>query len=674
MYIDVADVIILVLDLDATVTLINKKGCEVTGYSKEEIIGRNWVDLVIPERIQKNVEAVFKELVIGNAQISERFENPIIDKNGEERIISWHNVLIRDDGGKIINVLSSGEDITEHKKVEEDLEAKRNELKVQNQLTSNFLSILEVTASSLNFSESLNQLLPYTIKLFDSPACLTFVVNRKDEDIQPHIQWGLPQELMPYFLASTPNYPEIAAQPVIMNQESQVINDLVKRLPECIFDLRELFEKLGAQALLMMPISFRNQVIFIMLFPKQSAFSQKDKEIADRLCRHLESSYIAGKYADDLLHETLDLTQQVELVGAISGIDQAILQSSSKKEITYSVLRLLKKAISYNLIEVLDYDADAGKLRLIAAREEGKILHPETETFETSEIVAWSNISLGIPTYYANLRREKRVKEYEQRFMAKGLKSLLVIPLISKTTTLGLIAIAHNMPAAYSAQQLEAAKKLSDRLAVALSNMGLIDQLREMMVGTINSLVTALDAKSPWTQGHSDRVSTLAVKIGEILGLSYHDLYELKLAALFHDVGKIGTYDKILDKGAQLSDEEYKLIRRHPTKTGEILAAIPRLKNVARIAEHHHEQWDGRGYPDGLEGDAIPYMSRIITCADALDAMTSARSYRQALSFEQAIKEFSEMSGKQFDPAIAKVFIEYLQNEIESRKNPRKAA
>lgn len=183
------------------------------------------------------------------------------------------------------------------------------------------------------------------------------------------------------------------------------------------------------------------------------------------------------------------------------------------------------------------------------------------------------------------------------------------------------------------------------------------------------SILKALDAKDKYTYGHSMRVTYFSMVLGKELGLSDEEMYELQLSALFHDIGKIGTPDAVLNKPTRLSDEEFKIMKKHPTASYEILKGFSVFEKVARFAKHHHERFDGRGYPDGLKGEQIPLFSRVILIADTFDAMTSTRAYRKGLSYEIAFAELEEFSGSQFDPKLVKLFIQGMLKEQSKKED-----
>lgn len=207
--------------------------------------------------------------------------------------------------------------------------------------------------------------------------------------------------------------------------------------------------------------------------------------------------------------------------------------------------------------------------------------------------------------------------------------------------------------------QMQLIKKINDELKTTY------DKLESAYMETIEILRFTVEAKDAYTRGHSDRVSAYSVLIGEALGLSEDDLKTLKIGGLFHDIGKIGIPDSILLKTDKLDDEEYSEIKNHPAIGAHILSNATIFKDIIPIVKHHHERFDGHGYPGKLKGEEIPYLARIATVADSFDAMTSKRSYRDSLPIDVVKEELKKNSGTQFDPEIAEVFLKILDEQPE---------
>ena len=193
-------------------------------------------------------------------------------------------------------------------------------------------------------------------------------------------------------------------------------------------------------------------------------------------------------------------------------------------------------------------------------------------------------------------------------------------------------------------------------------------ELEEAYVSTVKVLAAAIDAKDPYTHGHSTRVSQLSLQLGREAGLGKEELQDLEISCLFHDVGKIRIPDKILRKKGKLREDEMIEMRQHPVYGEEILGKAPSLNKFIPAVRHHHEWYNGEGYPDGLRGHRIPLHARILSITDTFDAMTSDRHYRKALTVNKAKKELLDFSGKQFDPELINIFVKQIK-QIDKHDN-----
>jgi HD-GYP domain-containing protein (c-di-GMP phosphodiesterase class II) len=182
--------------------------------------------------------------------------------------------------------------------------------------------------------------------------------------------------------------------------------------------------------------------------------------------------------------------------------------------------------------------------------------------------------------------------------------------------------------------------------------------MQDVYLSTVTALATSIDAKDPYTKGHSDRVNQYTLKMARQLKLPEDQLDMLQYMSLLHDIGKIGIKDSVLNKPGKLTEEEFDEIKKHPEVGYRIISEIKYLSKSAEVVRHHHERYNGMGYPSGLIGEKIPLGSRIISVADAYDAMTTERPYKKAMTHEEALLELNRCSGTQFDPRVVKAFIE----------------
>ena len=214
-----------------------------------------------------------------------------------------------------------------------------------------------------------------------------------------------------------------------------------------------------------------------------------------------------------------------------------------------------------------------------------------------------------------------------------------------------------------SVKQMDEIKKINEELSE--SN----ERLERAYLDMVQTLRYTVEAKDTYTRGHSDRVSEYSVLIGEKLGLPEDQIKTLRIGGLFHDIGKIGIPDSILLKPDKLSDDEYSQIKNHPSIGAHILGSAEIFKDIIPIVKHHHERYDGNGYPSRLKGEEIPYIARIAAVADTFDAMTSRRSYRGPIDIEHVKEEIKRCEGTQFDPQIAEVFLDILNNDYDKIKD-----
>lgn len=212
---------------------------------------------------------------------------------------------------------------------------------------------------------------------------------------------------------------------------------------------------------------------------------------------------------------------------------------------------------------------------------------------------------------------------------------------------------------------IKSISQMNEIKAINQELTGMYDKLEKAYLESIQTLRFAVEAKDAYTRGHSDRVSEYSVLIGEYLNLTEEDIKTLRIGGLFHDIGKIGIPDSILLKETKLDDDEYSQIKNHPSIGAHILCNAEIFQEIIPIVKHHHEKYDGTGYPSKLAGADIPFLARIAAVADTFDAMTSKRTYREALPLDVVKSEIKRCSGTQFDPEIAKAFLEILDKQYD---------
>ena len=239
-------------------------------------------------------------------------------------------------------------------------------------------------------------------------------------------------------------------------------------------------------------------------------------------------------------------------------------------------------------------------------------------------------------------------------------RSAVSIPVVleGKKMAISIERITRN---AFKESDLDFLRIFSKLVALSIMKTDLYLELKKTYFQTVEALVYAVELKDPYTRGHSRRVADYSIRIGEELGFSKEELEDLELAALLHDIGKIGVKGAILNKPTKLSTKEFEEVKKHPVLGEQLVSKVERLRRIAKIIRHHHERYGGGGYPDGLKGEEIPLEARIIAIVDAYDAMTSDRPYRKALSKEEALRIIEENEGLQWDPNLVLIAIRILK-------------
>ncbi len=236
-------------------------------------------------------------------------------------------------------------------------------------------------------------------------------------------------------------------------------------------------------------------------------------------------------------------------------------------------------------------------------------------------------------------------------------RSVLCVPLISDNRMIGMLLACDKLSGEeFWSQELKLMGVFGAEVASSIKKAQLYEEINEIFINTVGALASAIDAKDPYTYGHSRRVARLSAVICEELGMARKETRQVMLAAILHDIGKIGTPERILQKPGLLEPEEQEKIKEHPARGAQILSNIREFSNIIKWIRHHHEWYDGRGYPDQIMAESIPREARVITVADAFDAMTSDRPYRKGMPAGEALRIMNEFSGSQFDPHILAMF------------------
>jgi len=369
--------------------------------------------------------------------------------------------------------------------------------------------------------------------------------------------------------------------------------------------------------------------------------------------------YLAG-----LFREQESLRAKLERLSELIKIGYMLSGEVRLKELLLLILKTSKRLMNADRSTIYLVDKPRKKLRSIIATE---LEITEIEIPIDAGIAgacATSGELLNIDDPYSDPRFDREV----DRKTGYVTKNLLAAPLWDKQgEVIGVMQVLNKLEGSFDSQDERLITLLGSFASVSLENALLYEAQERMVEKFFESLAAAIDAKDPYTAGHSSRVTEISVGIAEEMGIRGDELRELRFAGLLHDIGKIGVRDSVLLKPGPLEEVERRHIQDHARRTYEILRRIPFTKSLQRIpgiAAHHHEKFAGGGYPDGLSGDQIPLGARIICVADVFDAVTSDRPYRRPMSIERAIKLIEDGAGKEFDTDVVAGFKRYASKHL----------
>ena len=354
------------------------------------------------------------------------------------------------------------------------------------------------------------------------------------------------------------------------------------------------------------------------------------------------------------------LGRQFNALTTLAEIDRAILSSLETEKIVDVVLNRIHDVFPCDGVSVTLLDP---KAKMTARTHIGNGKPDDEKQVETINLTPEEVKELTDHPEKAFVEVEEAPPSYLAPLVRCGINSFLVLPIILKKGLSGIITLGYAKSPVLSEEDFLRTRELANQMAVAMSNAELIEELNQLNWGTLTALARAIDAKSHWTAGHSERVTKMALKIGSVLGLPQEEMDILHRGGLLHDIGKLGVPADILDKPGGLTDGERRLMQDHVRLGARILEPITAYAEVIPIVFQHHEHFNGRGYPDGLAGGMISLGARIFAVADSFDALTSDRPYRQAKDHRYAIQVIRQEAGSQFDPEIVQAFLEVIAHE-----------
>lgn len=342
-------------------------------------------------------------------------------------------------------------------------------------------------------------------------------------------------------------------------------------------------------------------------------------------------------------------------LGTAHQLSRQLARARTPTAIHQAVLESVLQSLQADRVALL-LRGDGGDVNLVAARARDPREKPGDITI--SRTVVRDVLDAGLSILSQDAGADERFREGHS-IIRQRIRSVLCVPLANDERILGVLyADSRSLTGAFDESDLELLALIGNQAGIAIDRAQLMAEMEDFFFDTVRAIVATIDAKDGYTHRHSERVAALAVRIAREVGIDDEEQLEtIQLAGLLHDLGKIGVPEAILNKEGGLSPEEFAEMKKHPVHGANILRHIrnPKIEAVLPGVRHHHERWDGSGYPDGLVELEIPFLGRLLAVADVLDALSSDRSYRAAFSLDGAVETIVADAGRHFDPEFAQI-------------------
>jgi response regulator RpfG family c-di-GMP phosphodiesterase len=392
--------------------------------------------------------------------------------------------------------------------------------------------------------------------------------------------------------------------------------------------------KKGASDFLVKPFDLDKLMIVMMRVMRERELLREKKDILDRL---------EDKKKIEMLNRQLQ--KKIEELSIMFHISNSLNGLSIVDDVYEKMLHLVREVLNPRSCAFYLADHDNQELILVMEHRDNGTTPHDRRLVLSDDFVPKSGLSMKYLTH----------------------NGTIFLPLAIKDQRVGYIAVeGRKGKGVFPSDDLFLLKLVAEKAAIKIENKMLYESLYNSILDTLSSLIIAIDRRDSYTKGHCERVADMCSQLGERMGISDYEKSVLRIVGPIHDLGKIGIADEILLKPGGLTNEEYEIMKGHSAMGEEIIKRFEILAEEAKIIRHHHERFDGRGYPDQLAGASIPLCSRITAVCDAYDAMTSNRPYRNALTQAEAMKEITAGTGKQFDPEAANAFISILNSEAKA--------
>lgn len=551
-------------------------------------------------------------------------------------------------------------------------------------LLHTFITLMQEIGHSTSVDGVLISTLRKAIKMTGVAGGEVFLFDEELQEMVPLLSEGLDKE---FFLAAKAfHFKKGIGLPGMVYESGEPV--YIEDLAECPCPYRkDIAREKGYVSALYVPLKAREKIYGCLgvISKELRNYSPSTVSTLEAMCT-IAASFLESAHNYKVLEDKgQELGRKVEALRVMTEIDRSILlKIDNLDELFEGVTHLIGRLIPCDRVTIVMLDKVRGGFVYgygwgTKVRNKGDFV-PFVDTNATQAVIEKR------PIFRNDIRLVSELLPLDKQFLVEGFLSDLRVPIILENEVIALLNIGSKRVAGFRVEDASIAEGVAGQLALAFSHTILIQRLKDSLFETVKCLSEAIDAKSTWTRGHSERVARLSCDIARELGLKEKDaggidmalldmarrlsLKEgdieagvggIEMASLLHDVGKIGTYEGLLDKPGKLTPEEWNVVKEHPSKGVQIIRPVERFAGLIPMVLYHHERYDGRGYPEGVKGEEIPLGARIIGVADAIDAMCSERPYRKARSMEEVLEELRKNAGTQFCPKVVEAALKVLE-------------
>ncbi len=507
-----------------------------------------------------------------------------------------------------------------------------------------FATLYEITRDLTNqrdLSTLLETIVERATKLLSTPSGSIFLYDAKRGDLERVVSKGLPSKRGPVRLKMG----EGLAGRVAQTKQPLILGDYYRWAESA-----SSHQATSLSAICQVPMLYRGELIGVLSVSELNAerkFTEEDVHVLSLLAGQAAAAVDNAR----LLSETQRRVVELETVNRVS---TALRVAQSLEEMLPLLLDQALAVLGTDAGVIwLDSPIEAELLRVVWR---GWFTRLSELPIHTGDGIAGHVFQTGEPYCTREFLTDPQTRDSTRLHIPPGWGGACV-PIRAAEQIIGVIFVSVQLPRELTAEEVRLVTTLAEIAGNAIYRTRLRQSLEESYLETVPALASTLDARDRYTSRHSDRIARLAVAVAREMGLSKEEQERIRFAAYLHDIGKIGIPDAVLQKPGPLNEEEWKLIKKHPVIGAQILVPIQHLKDVVEIVRHHQERFDGLGYPDGLAGEAIPILARILAVVDAYSAMIDDRIYRKGRPHDQAIEELKRYAGTQFDPKVVGTFL-----------------